>query len=1018
MADGLISPASNFPLVPSVFAFFICAMGLLYWRFVWRAKREIEMLKTARDIFFHEEARLRSVVDAAPALIAIVDRKTLLFANSQTAQVTGYTPEELRTMSMGDLVHPDDRQTVLDAIGGLLKGTSTCGRCEFRVVTREGQVKWLDFASRTFVHEGVTAVIGTGYEITEKKIVQLELENRDRLLDAVGEATSVMLRGTDYRKSILAALELIGRATDVDRVFVFENHPHPETGEPALSQRFAWFKKESDVLLADPARENIPYGPSLRHWQETLRRGETIHGNIQDFPENERAFLTHEGVVSVLVVPIFLNTTFWGFAEVEECCRERVWTKGEMSILGVAAVSISAAIVRARAEEHLKRTAEQLAAAKLKAEVASKSKSEFLANMSHEIRTPMNGIIGMTELVLGTSLTPEQHNYLQTVKISAESLLRILNDILDFSKIEAGRLDIEHAPFRLRDAISATLRTFAMAARQKDLELTCHIDQDIPATVTGDRGRLMQVLSNLISNAIKFTHAGEVGLAIDLINRTPLSVTLHFAVRDTGIGIAKEKQQTIFQPFAQADTSTARLFGGTGLGLTISSKLVGLLGGSLEVNSTPGVGSSFHFAVRCDVPDQSPEDDYDEVRGRLAGKRALVACANTTTLGSLLSMLIGWRMETQAAVDTGDIPADLRKAAESGAPYMLLLIDASLSGAGRCVSAIRSDPVLNDLLVIALTTVSPDGTDDKMHEVGVTTSLHKPILSSDLLSALQHRSGKVPSNADTHAGVIGSKAAGSSRPKHILLAEDHPVNQLVAEELLKRMGHTVTIAQDGREAVDAYKAQSFDLVLMDIQMPVMDGFEATAAIRGIDAERRSRTPIVAMTAHALDGYREQCLAAGMDGYVSKPVRVPALLAVLEELDAKRAEGEGEMRTSAPLKHAAHAHRTAFDRTALLEQCMGNEDLVQRLVSMFLETTPALLQEIEHAVSCSDGDALRRSAHTLKGASGSLCAHRMFDESRKLELLGKEDRFGDAAQHIEALKEELGLLEETLTKLSG
>jgi len=991
----------------------VLAMGLLSWRFVWRAKREIAMLKTVRDIFFHEGARLRSVVDAVPALVAIVDRKTLLFVNSQAAVVTGYTPEELRTMSMGDLVHPDDRQTILDAIGRLVKGTSTCDRCEFRVVTKAGQVKWLDFAARTFDHEGTPAVIGTGYEITEKKVAQLDLENRDHILDAVGEAAGVMLRGTDYRKSIFTALELIGRATAVDRVSVFENHPHPETGEPALSQRFEWFHLESDTLMDDPARQNIPYAPSLLRWHETLRKGETIRGNLQDLPEQEQAFLANRGVVSFLVVPIFLNTTFWGFAEVEECRRERVWTKAEMSILGVAAVSISAAIVRARTEEHLKRTAEQLAAAKLKAEAASKTKSEFLANMSHEIRTPMNGIIGMTELVLGTSLTTEQHNYLQTVKISAESLLRILNDILDFSKIEAGRLDIEQAPFRLRDAISATLRTFAMPARQKDLELTCHIDQDIPATITGDRGRLMQVLSNLLSNAIKFTQAGEVGLAVDLINRTPLSVTLHFAVRDTGVGIPKEKQQTIFLPFSQADTSTARVFGGTGLGLTISSKLVGLLGGALEVNSTPGVGSSFHFAVRCDVPDQSPEDDYDDVRNRLAGKRALVACANTTTLGSLLSMLIGWRMETQAAVDTEDIPAELRKAAESGSPYMLLLIDASLTGAARCVSIVRSIPSLRDLSVIALTTVSPDGADDKMREVGVTTTLNKPILSSDLLSALQQRNGAARSKASAAAG---GKSASGSRPKRILLVEDHPVNQLVAEELLKRMGHTVTIAQDGQEAVDAYVAQAFDLVLMDIQMPVMDGFAATAAIRGIESGRGTHTPVVAMTAHALDGYREQCLAAGMDGYVSKPVRVPALLAVIEELDAKPG-GQAEKGAPAPTKHNAPPDRMAFDRTALLEQCMGNEDLVQRLISIFLETAPALLQEIEHAVSSSDGGALRRSAHTLKGASGSLCAHRMFDESRKLELLGKEDRFGDAAPHMEALKEELGLLEETLSKVS-
>ncbi len=563
------------------------------------------------------------MIDATPSLIAIVGPEALFFANSQAAELTGYTPEELRSMSMTDIVHPDDRQRLLDAVTGQLNESSLCERCEFRVVTKEGQVKWLDFTARAFEHEGVPAVIGTGHEVTQRKIAQLDLQNRERILDAVSEATSVMLRAADCRESIVTALELIGRATAVDRVYVYENHPHLETGEPALSQRFEWFRTESHALIDDPARQNILYGPNLQRWNEILRRGETIHGSLREFPEMEQAFSVHKGVVSILVVPIFLNSTFWGFAELDECQREREWTRSEISILVAAAANISAAIVRARAEEHLKRTAEELATIKLKAEAGSKLKSEFLANMSHEIRTPMNGIIGMTELVLGTALTTEQRNYLQTVKISAESLLRILNDILDFSKIEAGRLDLDHAAFRLRDALGATLRTYALPAKQKGLELTCHIDQDIPALIVSDRGRLMQVLSNLLGNAIKFTHAGEVGLAVDLINRTPKSVSLHFAVRDTGIGIPKDKQLGIFQPFSQADTSTARLFGGTGLGLTISSKLVGLLGGLLEVNSTPGVGSSFHFAVCCDVPDQSAEDDHEEVRNKACGE----ACA-------------------------------------------------------------------------------------------------------------------------------------------------------------------------------------------------------------------------------------------------------------------------------------------------------------------------------------------------------------------------------------------------------
>jgi two-component system, sensor histidine kinase and response regulator len=980
------------------------------------------LVSTIKPIFMPNEASetqatgsgerkytLCGIIEVVPTPVLLLSEHAVLCANPPARAILGYDAGCEVDARLWERVHPDDRKPLRSSLRKWFGGEALGTAVECRITHKNGAVLWVELSANLIDHEGARLLLCALRDVTKTREVMGALERRDRILEAVGESTNVLLRSKDHRESIATVLALIGHATSVDRVYVFENHPHPETGEPAISERFEWARTPDNALIDDQTRHNIPYSRHLKRWHEMLRRGETIRGNIDAFPSAEQAFLSSRRISAVLIVPIFLNGNFWGFAGLDQCGEKRVWTDGEASILSSAAVSIGMAFVRAEAEKHLESLAAELSSAKVKAEMASRAKSEFLADMSNEIKTPMNGIISMTELVLGTALTGEQRNYIQTAKFSAESLLRLLNDILDFSKLEANRLTLDHAPFDLREAVGSTMRRFAVPADQKGLELTCHIDPALPASVVGDQARLVQVLSHLIDNAIKFTHAGEVGVAVDILSRTSQTVNAHFAVRDTGIGIPTEKQKAIFQPFIQADAASTRLAGGKGLGLTIASKLVAMMGGSLEVDSTGGTGSSFHFALECEIPHQPTEEVVDgPFAAVLAGRTALVACASTSTLGSLLSMLISWRMDTRAAVDADGVASELRNASSSDSPIRYLIVDASLTGALASVAAARALPGTKDLAIIVLTSPTQEGTEEKWHHVGVRAFLKKPVLSSDLLTVLQStesRGAQHESERDVEQVV-----ARSEFPMRVLLVEDHPVNQLLAQELLQRMGHYVKTAVNGKEALEAYKIEQFDLVLMDIQMPIMDGFEATAAIRAMETALGIHTPIAAMTAHALEGHREQCIAAGMDAYITKPVRAATLAAVIDELGKGR-KGMEVLRPAAPSDTPKPAPVSSqLDHARLLDQCMGDENLVRMLTDKFLETAPTLVMQIENAVLHSEGETLRRSAHALKGASGSICAGALAELAKRLEQQGKENSWNDATLHVAALREELAALE--------
>ena len=527
----------------------------------------------------------------------------------------------------------------------------------------------------------------------------------------------------------------------------------------------------------------------------------------------------------------------------------------------------------------LKAVNQDLVIARDEARDANSAKSAFLANMSHEIRTPMNGIIGMSELLAYTKLSPEQKDYLKAIKSSAEALLRLLNDILDFSKIEAGKLELEKIEFSLRDCVGQAAQTLSMLAGAKNLEMACRIAPELPDTLVGDPGRLRQVIMNLAGNAIKFTSEGEIVIDVSEVARDNGSVVLHMSVRDTGIGIPPDKQKKVFEAFGQADASTTRQFGGTGLGLPISAQLVEMMNGQLKLKSEIGKGTTFYFSAKFDVQENGQQRQPADLES-LRGKRVLVVDDNHTNLKIFEEMLKHWQMVpvTMDKPDSG--LSELSRAALAGEPYDLVLLDfmmPKLDGF-EFVERVRADELVSDSTIIIASSANQIGHAEKSRELGVFRYLSKPVIYSELLATIQN----VWSTEKSQVAIADSQPAKKSQSRwKILLAEDGLVNQKVAVGLLEKHGYAVEVAENGKQAVAAWERDSFSLILMDVQMPEMDGFEATAVIREIEKEAGGHIPIIAMTANAMIGDREKCLEAGMDDYVSKPVRPQELYDAIE-----------------------------------------------------------------------------------------------------------------------------------------
>lgn len=762
--------------------------------------------------------------------------------NANHYRLLGYEPGEIDPVyqSWRDRVHPEDIDRVEQSVWEAIETQTTVVE-QYRVIHPDQSIHWLLGKGRAIYNESGQAVrmVGTIVDVTDRVQIEAErqqaeiaLRKRERYLEALVEAQHRLLVAETEIDVFHCVLEPLGIAAGANRVYIFTNH-QDEAGRRFMSQRAEWCSEGIPPEIDNPVLQNLSYEDWLPRWSTVMERGDIISGVVATFPESERAILEPQGILALIVFPLRVYGEFFGFIGFDNCTEARSWDTLEANLLGVAAHAISLAL-------EYKQAAAQLRQAKDQAEAATRAKSEFLATMSHEIRTPMNAVIGTTSLLSKTSLTPEQQRFVKAIRNGGEVLLSIINDILDFSHIESRRLELDQQPFEVRQCLEDVLELFAQRAAEKSLTLSAIVDPQVPVMIVGDQFRLQQILVNLVGNAIKFTETGSITISVQAFEVDPQTQTIQFAIEDTGIGIASDRLEGLFQPFSQVDRSITRRYGGTGLGLAICRHLCELMGGEIQVRSELGQGTTFQFTIKAEV-----------------------------------------------AIE----------------PFSQL-----------------TEPI--------------------------------PAIESEAAFAERH-------------------------PLRILLVEDNLLNRELMISVLQELGYEPSMVENGQEALEILCHQGFDVILMDVQLPEIDGLTATRRIR---EECPVQPWIIGLSANAFQADRRNALAAGMDQYLTKPVRMEVLLSALQEAFAKKLE-RTELQESA-------REKKVLDRDALHEQI--SPQFLPRFIELYLKNSPQSIATMKTALEQQNFEQLSHAAHSLKGSSATVAAMRLTELCEAIEALSQSE----------------------------